>query len=195
MRLHTSLSEADIRAALAQEQAVGNIAETVYFGLLAPHTSRTNDRAFEVQLASTGKAEGEKRRTVNAYGHQYGENGHYGATWSEWGWLISKVFAKDRGASWYRVYADRYDFDEKTQFVFDEDIARHVKIAAGDLKVGDIIVGAGIQGTGIEGVEAVKREGKKFTVTVGLYGGIYGYRYSETKNINPARVLTVCRPV
>jgi hypothetical protein len=194
MRLHTELTEQNIRFALAKCQAKGNIADTVYFSKLEMHRSTTNERAFEVQLASMGKAEGEKRREVNAYGVPYGERGHYSATWAEWGWLISEIFEEDASASWYRIYANPGHFAYKTLSVFDTDkYPAHLQIEAKDLRLGDIIVGAGTSGSGIQKVEDIEYESKKLMVTVGLYGGLHGYRFSEIKSFNPKRMVTVAR--
>jgi hypothetical protein len=141
MRLHTSLGIAEVSWALSRAKRKGRIAADVQFTRLDPHTSRTHERAFEVQLgvpkclpyrplpAGTVNQYGKPqktRRTTNGYANAYA------ATWGEWGWFIAEVFDVNPAARWGTNparsanpwgYAGLVDFDEKTdyQFVLEDD--------------------------------------------------------------------------
>jgi len=97
MRIHTNTIElADVYRADVPARTQVNV--TV-------HGSRTHARAFEVSLT------GESRRNNQS-------NTGKAATWDQWGVFLSVLFDRDPemvvGSVKRPVYADRYDFDRKT---------------------------------------------------------------------------------
>lgn len=137
MILHTSLTERQVRGALARAHAAGLITADVTFTVLSTRGSRTHDRAIEVQLGTPDKyslPEGYrdqrgKRMRVRRYknsGNQgaastcsQSEN-TYSATWHEWGWLMSWIFSADptsrfgSQAVYGYGYRDAGDFHDQT---------------------------------------------------------------------------------
>lgn len=98
MRIHTSLTDAEIRRAA--------IIHGVRVNRLEPHGSRKRDGAFEVQLYGTSS-----RRTM--------DNSGPAATWDEWGVFMSRILQWDPDALLGRE--DAYAFDYRTcgRFQFD----------------------------------------------------------------------------
>ena len=125
MRIHTDrLTYGDIMGALMSEQDAGRIARTVRFKVLSEHGSKSKERAFEVQLESVDKAEGDGRRAGNSgsYGAMSAEYDGYAATFDEWGWLLSAMYRKDIwmvcGSAANPVYEDMDHFNERTGFTY-----------------------------------------------------------------------------
>lgn len=117
MRLHTDkLAIEDVRDAITREKAAGHIAAHVTFKTLSEHNSRDYARSFEVQLEAYTKVDGDGRRFANT--GAYGAATAYTATYDEWGWLLSALYAKDEymrvGSKSYAIYRDDDDFHEKT---------------------------------------------------------------------------------
>lgn len=119
MRIHTNkLRASDARDALERAQASGRIARSVRFKELVEHGSKSHETAFEIQLESYSKLDGDGRRagSSGSYGDMTGAD--YAATYDEWGWLLSELYALDPamvcGSVRYPNYADRADFDDKT---------------------------------------------------------------------------------
>lgn len=104
MRIHTSLTEGDVRMCLPSG---------VSFEVLTEHGSKTHERAFEVQLSGP-------------YGRgRYTNTGTRGAgyvkaaTWDEWGILLGRLFRLDENArvgslGKNTIYADARDFRYRT---------------------------------------------------------------------------------
>jgi len=135
MRLHTALTESQVRQALQRAKDDGHIAQDVDFTSLVPHRSQTHLGAFEVQLGTFDR-DSAGRDTVDQYGkamrvRRYKNSGTsgaavewtsgentYAATYWEWGWFILSVFGDDPAArfgqpkGWH--YAGTDDFHEKT---------------------------------------------------------------------------------
>lgn len=104
MRLHTSLTQAELFTAAAQTHA------PIAFERLDQSGSQTHARAFEVRLSGTGG----KSNTG-----MYGAGDYSGATWDEWGAFMGAVYALDPSARWggsakKPVYADAEDFHFQT---------------------------------------------------------------------------------
>jgi hypothetical protein len=136
MRLHTSLSEVQVMAALQRAKDAGHVAEDVSFTILSARPSRTHTRQFEVQLG-VDKSLPYKPLPDN-YVNQYGKrqktrrstNGSartWAATWHEWGWFMAEAFEADPDSRWgddpNRAkhpwgYFDQSDFDQKTEYAF-----------------------------------------------------------------------------
>lgn len=129
MRLHTSLTEPQVREALTRAQETGHVAGDVTFTAFSQRTSRTHPRAFEVSLGvpkevlyiplpdgyADHRGKPQKKRCTARDGVSWA------ATWHEWGWLISAVFDADPSSRWGGKswgYDDRDDFDQKTGYVF-----------------------------------------------------------------------------
>lgn len=138
MKLHTSLTAAEVDAALTQAKARGLIAPDVDFTVFTPGRSLTHPHGYEIQLgthyqdslpAGYTDQNGRKMRVRRARGGSHGD-ARWAATWHEWGWLIAQVFAADPGSRWGADparsarpeyaggYASEADFHEKTDGEF-----------------------------------------------------------------------------
>ena len=112
MRLHTTLTSAQVHDALDRAQQAGHITRDVHFAVWGSYSSRTHPRAFEVQLGTFDKfslppgtvdQHGKRmrvRRFKNSGSHGATSEWNHGedvwaATWHEWGWFIAEVFAAD----------------------------------------------------------------------------------------------------
>lgn len=130
MRLHTNLDAKDIYSALEAAKIQGNVTMDVMFVVFSAHGSRTNERAFELQLGTYEK-DTLPTGTVDQYGKamrvrryknsgQYGADSVYSATYFEWGWLMLEIFSRDPNARWGGLskysfgYHNVEDFHEKT---------------------------------------------------------------------------------
>jgi hypothetical protein len=102
MRIHTSATYAEVRAALPQG----------VFAYITEHKSRKRDRAFEVTLFVTQKDE-LHRRYGNSGG--YGRSDDVAATWDEWGLWMVGVYEADPEAiiGWYETEHDFYDITRR----------------------------------------------------------------------------------
>lgn len=124
MRIHSNtLVAVDFREVLDHEHDAGRIASSVSFKELTVHGSQSHVRAFEVQLESWGKVDGDGRRSGNSgsYGPM-GYDSNYAATWDEWGWLLAGLFQIDPravcGSAKHPTYDGLDDFDNKTAFTY-----------------------------------------------------------------------------
>jgi hypothetical protein len=137
MRLHTTLTAEEVRAALRRAQDKGRVTADVEFTTFGDYPSRTHGHSFEVQLGTHDKhslPEGYvdqhgKKMQVRRYKNS-GTNGasqFYSATWHEWGWFVVEVFAADPHARFGNDpersrhpwgYFSPEDFHEKTGFKF-----------------------------------------------------------------------------
>ncbi len=101
MRIHTSLTENDLRKALPKGVQA----------YITPHGSRKRDRAYEVTLYVIGK-DSLHRRYANS--GQYGNAEDVAATWDEWGVWMDRLYRKDPDAiiGWYET---RAMFEEVTR--------------------------------------------------------------------------------
>jgi len=121
MRIHSNkITEQDIREALETEIAAGRIARTVTFKILSQHGSKSHTRAFEVQLESWGKVDGDGRRSGNSGSYGAGED--YAATYDEWGFLLAALYRNDIwmvcGSPKNAVYEDMDHFNTRTGFTY-----------------------------------------------------------------------------
>ena len=139
MRLHTSLTDVQVSNALFRAQRKGLVTPDVYFAVFGPGRSQTHPHAFEIQLGTDSQDS-----LPAGYTDQHGKhlrvrrarNGHsdstrWAATWHEWGWFITEIFAADPSARWGADparcarpkyawgYASEADFHAKTDGAFD----------------------------------------------------------------------------
>jgi hypothetical protein len=123
MRLHTNtLTWEQISDALTtlkrvpEHRSSGLIANTVYFKTLAEHKSQSHERAFELQLSSWAKEDGDGRRAGNS--GSYGAGDEFAATYDEWGWLLAALYELDYymvcGSVKHPTYADADDYHHQT---------------------------------------------------------------------------------
>lgn len=98
MRIHTSATEPDVRAAALVARAT--------IVRLSEHGSRTCERAFEVIL------EGESSRARN--GGRYGtETSNKAATWDQWGVFLAALYRTDpQLVCW--AYSGAHEFHMRT---------------------------------------------------------------------------------
>jgi hypothetical protein len=117
MKLHSdTLTESDVREALQNAKDRGGVDRLVVFSELNARGSRKRKGGFEVRLEWCGfKVKGDGRRFVNSGSRGAGQD--YAAFYSEWGWFIAELFAKDS-----EMIFDRYDgeenFHESTRHAF-----------------------------------------------------------------------------
>ena len=128
MRIHTYLTENEIRLCMLTAKRKGKVAEDVHFDPLARYTSRSREHAWEVQLGSS-KCGGLPEHYVNMYGKRQKTRRtrnssdmvlRYAATWHEWGWFLNEIFDMDSTAHVGRIYKNRLDFDKQTKYQFNE---------------------------------------------------------------------------
>jgi hypothetical protein len=111
MRLHTSLSYANIAQALQTAQDKGLVSRDVVFAEFAgPHKSNSHPNGYRIQLGATSHHLPEG--TVNQYGKRQktrrvrnsgvlgasGECDKWSATYDEWGWFMAEIFRRDTQA-------------------------------------------------------------------------------------------------
>lgn len=124
MRIHTNTiaDPAVIRQALAQQKGLGRIASHVTFKTLAGHRSQSHAYAYEIQLEAAVRDNGRRAGNSGSYGAMRPEYDGYAATFDEWGWLLTALYAIDPhmvvGTVKYPVYADRADFDHATGLTY-----------------------------------------------------------------------------
>lgn len=100
MRIHgNTLTTADVRKAAEVAR--------VTLDRFTEHGSRARVRAFDITL------QGESRR------HQNGGSGK-AATWDQWGVFIAALFDADDTVTIPRAYVDRYQFDARTNWRFED---------------------------------------------------------------------------
>ena len=136
MKLHTSLNETEVHAALTRAQLAGHVTPDVHFPVYAQERSQTHPYGYEIQLGTYNQhslPDGTKdqygktmrvRRFKNSGGS--GASNVYAATWHEWGWFMAEVFQADPNARWggnpdksrrpeyVYGYASLSDFNAKT---------------------------------------------------------------------------------
>jgi hypothetical protein len=119
MRLHSdTLTESDVRDALARAVRRGHVDALVNFSELAERGSRTRKNAFEIRLEWLGdKQKGDGRRYTNG-GNSGADTASYGAFWGEWGWFISELYSIDPNLI-FGHYKTREIFDTVTRYQFD----------------------------------------------------------------------------
>ena len=132
MRIHTYLTENEIRLALMTAKRKGKVADDVRFDPIAHHGSRSHEHAWEAQLGSSQCGNlpdhyvnmyGKRQKTRRVRNGGYGEY-RYAATWHEWGWFLAEVFDMDPAAivgNGREAYRGQEDFDQKTKWKFVED--------------------------------------------------------------------------
>jgi hypothetical protein len=108
MKLHTSLTEAEVRAALALTKAKGLMAPDVHYAVFTQERSSTHPHGYQIMLGTYDQDSlpygyvdpgGYRLRVRRARNTSHGE-ARWAATWHEWGWLIAEIFAADPGARW-----------------------------------------------------------------------------------------------
>jgi hypothetical protein len=111
MKLHSdTLTLTDIREAFTSQYRSGNIVGGIEFITLEERGSRTRANGFEIRLGSE-YADGIHKRKTND------NSGNYAATYDEWGWFISELFAKDPDAV-FGNYKGLADFDVQTSYKY-----------------------------------------------------------------------------
>ena len=193
MRIHTNLT---------REQFEGIMPSLIEDGLAAEgtriefteHRSRSHERAFSMKMVSTSAPNSyEKRRRANAYGHEYGSRDEYSGTWQEHGFFFARLFDLDREANVYGIYNGEYAFSEGTLGIFDSQVPLKRSTAA-DLAAGDYITGWGRSGSELGIVSAVEELDKhRVTVSILLYGGVNGYRYTDRRVMRKDRPILVAQ--
>jgi hypothetical protein len=112
VKLHTSLTETEIRACLDRAKADGEVPADIEFDVLGTIGSRSHQGGFGVHLATARndtRADGRKRRPA-AYGK-------YAATYDEWGWFLAAFFAADPGGR-AGPYKSRAGFHASTGYAY-----------------------------------------------------------------------------
>lgn len=109
MRIHTNATEEQVR------EAVQSAGVSLHNGL-PTHGSRTHPRAFQLRLEGNG---GRNNTGV------YGAGDYHGATWDEWGAVLSGIFRADPkarmgGTEKHPKYADAEHFHIITGGRFEE---------------------------------------------------------------------------
>lgn len=138
MKLHTSLTTAEVDAALGRAKRKGLITWDVDFAVFTPGRSLTHAHGYEVQLGTWDQDSlpggytdqyGKRLRVRRARNSDHGEN-RWAATWHEWGWFMAELFAADPNARWGANparcarpeyawgYASEADFHRKTENAF-----------------------------------------------------------------------------
>lgn len=178
MRLHTDKTPEQILEAFesCKPERINPSTRLEY----SVHGSRSHRNSLEFKLISTAAPDGwEKRRRQNAYGVPYGD-GEFSGTWAEHGYFMAAVYGEDPVAVFGRSYSDYYDFHEKTIGLFGGDYPLE-KTYARALAPGDYISGWNVTGSAFGIVSAVSdKDSRTRDVHIDLYGGPYGYRYTET---------------
>jgi len=123
MRLHTKLTHEQIHRAMDAAKSSGRVDSEVWFDKIDAFGSRKRDRAFEIKLRWDGvKEKGDGRRWTNsgnrgADSEANGGDGHYAATYDEWGWFIAELFSQDPEAI-FGTYDGIKGFEAATQSKF-----------------------------------------------------------------------------
>lgn len=101
MKLHSSkLTEEDIRRALRQAQANGQIADDVFMVEFVASGSRSRARSWAIQLGALDKGSGPtKSRHYKNSGVGEINRSIWAASYDEWGWFIAQLFAVDPDAT------------------------------------------------------------------------------------------------
>lgn len=117
MKLHSdTLTIDDVREALSNAKQRGGVDSAVVFSTLDRRGSRSRKGAFEVRLEWLGtKVKGDGRRFTNSGNGGAGQD--YAAFYSEWGWFIAELYAKDSEMIFDR-YKDEEDFHATTRHQF-----------------------------------------------------------------------------
>ena len=112
MKLHTSLTETEIRACLDRAKAGGLITSDVEFDVFGQAGSRSRRHAWEVHLATPrNDTRDDGRKRPSAY------HGSYSATYDEWGWFLAEFFAADPDAK-AGSYKNQDHFHRTTQYAY-----------------------------------------------------------------------------
>lgn len=120
MRIHSDIiAPMHVIHALQAEHAAGRIARSVQLKANMPSRSKARLNSIEVQLYSSERVPGDGRRAGSSGSYTIGQSGDdFAATYDEWGWLLSALFAVDPEMVVGRVNAPIYDgrehFDEVT---------------------------------------------------------------------------------
>jgi hypothetical protein len=113
MRLHTALTEREIRDCLARAQESGEVPADLIFDQFNPAGSRTHRHGYDIHLATEyqGTRDDGRKRKRAAY---YGVSGQlWAATYDEWGWFLAEFFVTDPDAK-AGPYKGQADFHAQT---------------------------------------------------------------------------------
>ena len=118
MRIHTSLTEQDLRDVLKTLQGSGDIAEDVEFIWLSPMPSRSHLHGYEVRLGTYQDGTNPYRPNGKRF-HADAANLSrdrvvYAAAWDEWGWFLTNLFILDPDMKTSH-YKNCDDFHKKTE--------------------------------------------------------------------------------
>lgn len=121
MKIHSDyLTYADVTRAFESTRASGLITPDVGMVQLARDGSRSYHFAYLVQLGTfnrDSRTDGKKRGYKNS-GVAGADNRLWAATWEEWGWFISALFALDSDAK-IGQYKNAEDFHKVTEYKFE----------------------------------------------------------------------------
>jgi hypothetical protein len=116
VKLHTSLTENEIRACLDRAKA-DDLPDDIVFDVFGTLRSRYWPRAFEIHLATARKdtrADSVTRKTSSLAG---GGGLRYAATYDEWGSFLAEFFEADPQAK-AGPYKGGIDFHIKTEYAY-----------------------------------------------------------------------------
>lgn len=117
MKIHTSLSEDEVRECLAHAKDGGLVPADVVFDVFGIVGSRSYPHAFEVHLATAqrdSRLDDIKRKASS----MAGSTGlKYAATYDEWGEFLAELFAADETAK-AGPYKNQDDFHARTRYAY-----------------------------------------------------------------------------
>lgn len=117
MKLHTNLTEAEVREALARAQASADVPADIEFDQFNVNGSRTHRYSYDVHLA-TERKDTRADDTVRPAARYVGVRGQLrAASYDEWGAFLAELFAADEDAH-ARPYKGKDDFHAKTGYAY-----------------------------------------------------------------------------
>ena len=119
MKLHTALTETEIRDCLARAQEAGEVPADVAFDLFSPAGSRSHRGAWEVHLATARNDTRDDERKRPAAAYSGGSGLRYAASYDEWGWFLAEFFRADPGAK-VGPYKGQAGFHARTEGAYSD---------------------------------------------------------------------------
>lgn len=114
MRIHISNPTGlTVDGALRTAKEQGKVTPDVHTVVFTHHGSRTHRTAVEVQLGTYDKTTGPTKSRHYKNSGTHGADSIWAATYDEWGWFLSALFAVDPTAK-AGPYNGERDFHEKT---------------------------------------------------------------------------------
>ena len=98
MKLHTALTQAEVRRALGDVQRAGHVTPDIGFMQLDSERSMSRPHGFKIQLGTYDKTSGPTRSRHYKNSGSNGAGDVWAATYDEWGWFIERVFELDPSA-------------------------------------------------------------------------------------------------